>query len=167
MRSSAKRAAAMIRSHACSTDPDQRTSMADARIAYCLARGVDMDDIDPASGYDRSRRAYESVRASWVWNIKQHGFSGFYGDGDRITTAYANWVAHRPDFTTGDDWLADAEKAHRAYWEQDGRSCTNAHCDWHPDADHAELLRAIAEVEAEDAAGSAEPGPGVQDALFD
>ncbi|WP_329131607.1 hypothetical protein OG552_10655 [Streptomyces sp. NBC_01476] len=167
MLTSAQRAAMMISRYADSADPDRRTSTADARIAYCLARGVDMDDIDPASGYDRSRRAYESVRASWVWNIKMHGFSDFYGDGDRIAAAQASWAAHRPGFTAGDDWLADAEKAHRAYWEQPERSCSNPHCDFHPSDDHAELLRVIAEMEAEDAAGPADLGPGVQGSLFD
>lgn len=167
MLTSAQRAAMMINYYADSADPDQRTSMADSRIALNIARGVDMDDIDPSNGYDYSRAAYDSCRDSWVWNIKQHGFSDFYGDGDRIAAARANWAARRPDFTAGDDWLPDAEKAHRAYWEQDGRSCSNPHCDFHPDADHAELLRILAEMEAEDAAAPANPGPGVQGSLFD
>lgn len=120
----------LIRHYADSTDPDQRTSMADARIAFCLARGVAMDDIDPASGYDYSRRAYDSCRHSWVWNIKVHGFSTAY-EGVGLKRAIANWTAHRPDFIAGDDWLADAEKAHLAYWEQAGHPCNRPSCDLH------------------------------------
>jgi hypothetical protein len=122
--------ATLIRHYAGSSDPDQRTSMADARIAFCLARGVDMDDIDPASGYDYSRRAYDSCRQSWVSNIKYHGFSRVF-EGPGLTRALANWTTHRPDFIAGDDWLADAEKAHLAYWELVGIPCNRQTCDLH------------------------------------
>lgn len=115
-------AAALIRHYALSSDPDKRTSMADVRIALCIARGVDMDDIDPASGYDYSRDAYDSCRGSWVWNIKQHGFDSAY-DGPPLNRAIANWVAHRPDFIAGDDWLAAARAAHRAHWANAPVTC--------------------------------------------
>jgi hypothetical protein len=49
-------AAALIRHYAYDNDPDQRTSMADSRIALNIARGVALDDIDPANGYDYSPR---------------------------------------------------------------------------------------------------------------
>lgn len=123
--------ASLIRHYAYSTDPDQRTSMADARIAICLASGVAMDDIDPASGYNHSRNAYDRCRESWVWNIKMHGLSDLY-EGVGLKRAIANWTAHRPDFIAGDDWLADAEKAHHAYWEEFGRPCDRTSCDLHP-----------------------------------
>jgi hypothetical protein len=116
-------AGALIRHYALSSDPDQRTSMADSRIALNIARGVDMDDIDPASGYDYSRAAYESCRASWVWNIKQHGYSSVY-EGPGLTRAIANWTAHRPDFIAGDDWLATALAAHRAHWVNATVTCS-------------------------------------------
>lgn len=137
--------ATLVRHYADSSDPDQRTSMSDARIALCLARGVAMDDIDPASGRDYSRATYDRCRRDWICQVKMHGFSDFYGDGARLADLIAYWAKVRPDFTAGDDWLADAEKAHRTCWEQDGRACSNPRCDFHPSDDHAELLRIIAE----------------------
>lgn len=120
-----------------SSDPvaeaDRLTSLADARTALCIERGTALDDIDPASGYDRSRGAYDSCRQSWVNQIKVHGYSSQW-DEPGLARAIANWTAHRPDFITGDDWLADAEKAHLAYWEQVGIPCTRPglSCDLHP-----------------------------------
>lgn len=122
--------ASLIRHYADSTDPDQRTSMADARIAFCLARGVAMDDVNPASGYNYSRRAYDRCRQSWVSNIKDHGLSDFY-EGGALRRAIATWTAHRPDFVAGDDWLAAATEAHLAYWSAIGRCCPRATCDLH------------------------------------
>lgn len=159
-----QRAAAMIRHFATSTDPDRRTSLADARIALCVAAGVDMADIDPSFGYDCSRRAYDRSRESWIRHVQQAGYSDFYNRG-LLNDMTAYWVRRRPQFIAGDDWRPDAEKAHRAYWEQPGRSCDNPHCDFHPSDDHAELLRIIAEQEAP--AEVAESGPGVQQSLFD
>lgn len=165
MRTSAQRAAALIRHYADSSDPDKRTSMADARIARCTATSVDLDDIDPASGHDYSRGAYDRVRASWVLHIRDNGWSDFHDKHSRLDPeqAYANWVAHRPQFTAGDDWLAAGIAAHRE--RHPGSTCfRNGRCDFHPDADHAELLRLI----AEDAGPAAtDSSPGVQDSLFD
>lgn len=122
------------------TDPvaeaDRLTSLADARTALCIEGGVALDDIDPSSGYDYSRRAYDSCRHSWVWNIKVHGFSDSY-DGPGLARAIANWTARRPDFVAGDDWLADAEKAHLTYWEQAGIPCNRPSCDLHADSPEA------------------------------
>jgi hypothetical protein len=117
-------AAALIRHYATISDPDKRTSMADSRIALCIAGGVDMDDIDPASGYNHSRAAYDRCRDSWVWNIKQHGFSDIY-DGPAIARAIANWTTHRPDFIEGDDWLAAGRTAHRAHWATIDVTCSS------------------------------------------
>ena len=89
-----------------------------------------MDDIDPSSGYNYSPAAYDSCRRSWVSNIAVHGFSGIY-DGPGLTRALANWTEHRPEFTAGDDWFADAEKAHLAYWERIGLPCNRSSCDIH------------------------------------
>lgn len=122
-------AAALIRHYALSHDPDKRTSMADARIALNIARGVDTDDIDPSTGYDHSRAAYDESRHSWVWNIKQHGFSDTY-DRPHLERHRANWAAHRPNFIAGDDWLAAGIAAHRAYWSGIDHPCnTQAPCD--------------------------------------
>lgn len=120
--------ARLIRHYADSSDADQRTSMADARIALCLKQGVAMDDIDPSSGYNHSRPAYDRARASWVGLIEQHGFSEFY-DREPMEKAYANWTAHRPQFTAGDEWLAAGTAAHRTYWATFGRACNRETCD--------------------------------------
>lgn len=144
-------AAALIRHYAESTDPDQRTSMADARIALNIARGVALDDIDPTTGYDYSRDAYDHCRQSWVWNIKQHGYSSVY-EGAGLARAIANWTAHRPDFIAGDDWLAAATDAHHDFWASLGRPCPRESCDLH--------------VAEEDSPGVATSKPGVQESLF-
>lgn len=86
--------------------PDMRTSRADARIALCIARGTAMEDIDPASGYDRSDRAYRSVRASHVRNLTEQPGSDYAARDARW--AYALWQGHRPDLTDGDDWFRAA-----------------------------------------------------------
>ncbi|GGV37376.1 hypothetical protein GCM10010293_41170 [Streptomyces griseoflavus] len=83
---------------------DHQTSMADARIALCVAEGISLDDIDPASGYSLSRASYESVRESWRYTVKAHGWSECYrGDLEEVR---AYWSERRPEFTEGDDWLA-------------------------------------------------------------
>jgi hypothetical protein len=146
-------AAALIRHYASSPDPDQRTSMADSRIALNIARGVDLDDIDPASGYDYSRAAYDRCRQSWVVNIRDHGHSDMY-EGDALRRATANWTAHRPDYIAGDDWLAAATDAHHAYWAGLGQPCPRSTCDLH-------------DTEADSPEEATRPAPGVQDSLFD
>lgn len=145
-------AAALIRHYADSDDPDQRTSMADSRIALNIARGVDMGDIDPANGYDYSRGAYDRCRDSWAWNIKQHGFSDIY-DGPGLQRAIDNWTAHRADFIAGDDWLTAATDAHHAFWAGLGRECSHSSCDLHASEEDALVVAGL--------------GPGVQDSLFD
>jgi hypothetical protein len=144
-------AAALIRHYAYDNDPDQRTSMADSRIALNIARGVALDDIDPANGYDYSRAAYKNVRDSWVWNIKQHGYSEIY-EGDALRRAIANWTARRPDLIAGDDWLAAATAAHHAHWAGLNRPCPSESCDLHA-------------VE-EDVTEAMEADQGVQESLF-
>lgn len=134
--------ARLIRHYADSHDPDQRTSMADARIALCLKLGVAMDDIDPASGYNHSRDAYDSVRASWIWHIEQHGFNDFY-DREPLEKAFAAWTRHRPQFTAGDNWLAAGRAAHRAHWAAINVTCSHyGVCDiCTTDDEHADVER--------------------------
>jgi len=84
---------------------DNRTSVCDARAALCIAQGVPLDQIDPASGYDLTRAAYESVRTSWRRHVQMHGFSEEYDRPD-YEAAFGYWAARRPQFTDGDDWLA-------------------------------------------------------------
>lgn len=45
---------------------DHETSLADARAAHAMAKGVPVRHIDPASGADFSPRAYRTARAGWV-----------------------------------------------------------------------------------------------------
>ncbi|MFJ1932652.1 hypothetical protein ACIOGZ_08255 [Kitasatospora sp. NPDC088160] len=111
-------------------EADRRTSMADARTAICLNSGVALDDIDAASGYNYSRRAYDRVRASWVDLIRQHGYSEFYEMRD-IDEVRARWAEKRPDFVEGDDWLPEAFEAHRQFIEALGRPCRRSSCDIH------------------------------------
>lgn len=93
---------------------DNRTAMCDARAALCIALGVPLDEIDPSSGHDLTRRAYESVRASWRWNAGMHGLDEDGGLTDWFARvhdeALAWWAARRPEFTDGDDWLAGIHK---------------------------------------------------------
>jgi hypothetical protein len=125
-------AAALIRHYAYDNDPDQRTSMADSRIALNIARGVALDDIDPASGYDYSRAAYDDVPPTpGSWNIKQHwGYSDIY-DRDALRRAIPTGTARRPDLLAGDDWLAAATDAHNSFLTGLGIPCDRPNCDLH------------------------------------
>ena len=111
-------------------DADRYTSLADACTAWCISKGVALDDIDSASGHNYSRDAYLSFRAFWVNQIKYHGLSGPYLR-PRLDAVFANWVARRPGFTAGDDWAAAGIEAHRAYWGGLGRVCTVEDCVLH------------------------------------
>lgn len=77
--------------------PDARTTLADLRSALCIAHGVDLDDIDPAQGYDMSRRSFDTACLSW------RGVLGL--SSERMRTGYerarAYWQARRPE------WMAD------------------------------------------------------------
>jgi len=88
---------------------DVRAALADARTALCIARGVALDEIDPASGHDLSRAAYENARASWRRHVAMHGFSDEY-DRPAYEAAFDWWSARRPQYTGGDDWLAEIHK---------------------------------------------------------
>ncbi|WP_097865883.1 hypothetical protein [Streptomyces sp. rh34] len=109
---------------------DHRTSMADARIALCIAIGNTVNDIDPASGYSTSRTSYDNARNSWIRLIKSHGFSAMYEQAP-LTQARAFWAERRPQYLAGDDWLAAGLVAHRAYWLPLGRPCNRPTCDEH------------------------------------
>lgn len=145
-------AAALIRHYALSRDSDQRTSMADARIALCIARGVAMDDIDPASGYDYSRAAYDESRRSWVIYIRDWGLSDFY-DRPHLDRAIANWATRRPDFLAGDDWIAAATDAHNSFLTGLGIPCDRPNCDLH-------------DIANEDSPGTTDVDHAVQESLF-
>ncbi|MGY1439472.1 hypothetical protein [Streptomyces reniochalinae] len=80
--------------------PDRRTSIADARTAICIARGVALADIDPASGYDVSERAYHSSRTRWLEEAAEHPDSDWLRKG--YQEAAETWARRRPDLAT--DW---------------------------------------------------------------
>lgn len=106
---------------------DRFGSLADARAAMCLAAGVDIDDIDPAGGYDMSRRAYESSRRSWINHIRDTGLSHWYVR-PHLEKVVAMWAGHRPEDMAGDDWAAAGVEAHRRYWQERGGHCGHAEC---------------------------------------
>lgn len=81
---------------------EQRTSVSDARIALCIADGVPLDDIDPTSGSNLTRQAYEAARHSWRWNIEMHGFNEWYER--NLNEALAWWRERRPEYVDEDDW---------------------------------------------------------------
>lgn len=81
--------------------PDRRTALADLRIALCLYLGVDMDDIDPASGYNRSLDAYLRVRASWA---REHDRSPDWWTWGHSKQARANWERVRPQYLIDHPW---------------------------------------------------------------
>lgn len=109
---------------------EDRTDMDDARIALCVAAGVDMDDIDPSSGHDMSRRAYASSRKSWVDHIAMFGFSEFY-DGPNLSKTLRRWTEWNPAYTDGDDWLKAGREAHYARQAEIGKPCDRSSCDLH------------------------------------
>ncbi|MEU0739235.1 hypothetical protein [Streptomyces sp. NPDC006134] len=125
---------------------DRRTSLADARIALCLESGVAIDDIDPASGYNHSRAAYDRARASWIDLIRHHGASSNYEVRD-IERARARWVEVRPEYVT-DDWLTAALDAHRVHVAALGRPCGKSECVVHAPLP-AKILALINEVSAQ------------------
>lgn len=73
------------------------------RGEYCRVTGVAEQDIS-ADGYNISKQAYESVRASWLQQIADHGATDWLVNGAR--QAHTNWMKRRPDLAAGDDWLA-------------------------------------------------------------
>jgi hypothetical protein len=85
-------------------DVDHRTSMSDARIALCAARGVALDDIDPTTGHDISRPAYERSRSEWRRHIEQQGWDVYTAA--QYAEVRARWEARRPEWVADDDWLA-------------------------------------------------------------
>ncbi|NED79630.1 hypothetical protein G3I76_05915, partial [Streptomyces sp. SID11233] len=87
------------------------TSLADARTGICLAAGANPADVDPATGYNLSRHAYETARASWLAHIEHHGLTAHRRL--RLDQACNLWAARRPRFVAGDDWTARASALHR------------------------------------------------------
>lgn len=106
---------------------DRTTSMADARTVLCLATGVDVEDIDPASGHDISRRSYERSRQSWIDHMKQAGLSYYYVRPD-LEKVVARWTERRPEYTAGDDWAAAGVDAHLRFWQERGGHCRGEDC---------------------------------------
>lgn len=82
--------------------PDRRTALADLRTALCLHLGVDIDDIDPASGHNRSLDSYLRVRASWVRAHKEDPGSDWLARNS--AEARANWERVRPQYLIDHPW---------------------------------------------------------------
>lgn len=78
---------------------------AELRREVCLARGVLPDDIDPGTGHEISRRAYEQVRREWRDLAAGRPLEGHALRGYQAARAY--WQQRLPEWTDGDDWLAD------------------------------------------------------------
>lgn len=97
---SARRAMTLALEHARSSDPDSRTSLADARIAYCIASGVPIDRIDPAQGWNATDDAYRTVRAQWAEIVTtRKPVPALLADWH---TARDTWTRLRPDLVG--DW---------------------------------------------------------------
>lgn len=111
---------------------DRRTSLADARIALCVATGNPLDDIDPSSGNSTSRSSYEATRHSWVSSMRYHGFNDEY-DREALDKARTFWSERRPHYLDGDDWLAAGMAAHSEYWQSIGHGCGAPYCEVHGD----------------------------------
>ncbi|WP_030188248.1 hypothetical protein [Streptomyces violaceorubidus] len=95
-------------------DADHRTSMSDARIALNVVRGITLADIDPTTGYDVSRQAYERSRIEWRKRIAQQGWDIFTAT--QYAKVRARWEARHPEWVVDDDWLeglAGVEAARR------------------------------------------------------
>lgn len=126
-----------VRSGTSAERADNRTSMADARTGICLAAGVAINDIDPATGYDISARAYQNVRQSWVTTIRLHGWCGDYRPESDLPDVFAAWVERRPDLTVDDSadaWLQDGADAHLQHWDARGLACNRPSCILHDPA---------------------------------
>lgn len=80
---------------------DRATSMADARTALCLARGVAVEDIHPARGTDLSLRAYRSARGSWARLLAEQ-VTDWTVQGCR--QARDHWAAVRPGYLADEPW---------------------------------------------------------------
>ncbi|MQY15128.1 hypothetical protein SRB5_53060 [Streptomyces sp. RB5] len=118
-------------------EADRQTSMADARTALCLESGVAVDDIDPATGYDHSRRAYDAVRASWIDHIRQFGISHRHTR-PAVDWIHDHWTQARPQFTGGDDWVTAGLSAHAEYARAHGCMVDDCEgCAPEPDTDAA------------------------------
>lgn len=81
--------------------PDRRTALADLRIALCLHLGVDMDDIDAASGYNHSLDTYLKSRASWA---RAHKEDPNEWSARGAAEARANWERVRPQYLIDHPW---------------------------------------------------------------
>ena len=82
------------------TGPDRAASLADTRTALCAARGVPVGDIDPGTGYDLTRRAYETACREWRQRIADGPLDSHMRHGYQAARDY--WATRRPEYLT--DW---------------------------------------------------------------
>jgi len=84
---------------------DRKTAHADCLIALNIAAGVAIDDIDPSMGWNKSTRAYRTVRGEWTDALKTlpELFEDAAGANQQgYTNARAIWARLRPDLIH--DW---------------------------------------------------------------
>lgn len=88
---------------------DWRTSLADARTAVVIAIGVDLEDIDPATGKMHNARVYAAHRAGWQRRYDGRVWGKFRGDPDQLIPeaeeARQEFLAKRPDLDDGKPWI--------------------------------------------------------------
>lgn len=98
------------------TDPvgagDRWATLADCRTALVLARGVDIADIDPTTGHNISRAAYERSRESWLRLIADEGGWTSYTE-QGCAEAGANWARRRPQYLADLPWPAPTAEVTR------------------------------------------------------
>lgn len=83
-------------------DPDRWASLADLRALACIRAGADLDDIDPATGHELTRRAYLVSRASWVEYVATHGLNDYTRPACRAARDY--WAERRPGYLVECPW---------------------------------------------------------------
>lgn len=87
-----------------SDSDDERNRL---RRELCLALGVRPEDIDPETGHDISRDAYDRVRTEWRDHIAMHGWTKYREVSLRKARAY--WELRRPEWTRSDPWVTPGE----------------------------------------------------------
>lgn len=73
---------------------DAATSLADARTALHIARGVPLDYIDPAGGGDFSPRSYLRARRCWLDALTADPSEKTWAE---VRRGVDVWIARRPD----------------------------------------------------------------------
>ncbi|MFD8199958.1 hypothetical protein [Streptomyces sp. NPDC059701] len=88
---------------------DLCTSLADARAAVNIAAGLPMEDIDPASGQEYSKRIYLGLRKSWQRSYDRTISRSIGWNLDELRQvaekARQDFIAKRPGLDDGEPWI--------------------------------------------------------------